>query len=83
MRKMVPYELYYKEVLLTDNTFIHDIYLGNDLFSLTLEYGTDENYTFVLDDGTTRRARMNSQENFTSIADFAAVLVNLGVLCSR
>ena len=25
MRKIVPYELYYKKVLLTDNTFIHDI----------------------------------------------------------
>lgn len=83
MRKLVPYELYYNKVLLTDKTFIHDIYLGNDSFSLTLEYGIDENYTFVLDDGTTRRARMNSQENFISIADFAAVYAFLEIKCSR
>ena len=70
---MTPYQLFYNKVLLMNDTVVRDLHPGNDSFSLMIEYGIDEEYTFVLDDGSTRKARVNSLEIFTGIGNIAAV----------
>ena len=79
MRRASSFVLYYNKIYLMNDTVLRDLHPSSDSFSLLIEYGVDREYTFVLDDGSTRRARVNSLETFGGIRDLAAVCVSVRV----
>ncbi|KAK8819290.1 hypothetical protein WA556_003841, partial [Blastocystis sp. ATCC 50177/Nand II] len=87
MRRASSFVLYYNKIYLMNDTVLRDLHPSSDSFSLIIEYGVDREYTFVLDDGSTRRARVNSLETFGGIRDLAASTIgtsanNVIVLCN-
>ena len=76
MRHTSQFQLYYNNVYLMNDTVIRKLHPGQDSFSLIIEYGLDRECTFILDDGSTRRARVNSLETFDGIRELAAVCVS-------
>lgn len=62
------------------DTVIRDLHPGSDTFSLDIDYGTDYEYSFVLEDGSVRRARVNSLDTFFDITRIAAVFYQISLL---
>ena len=79
MRQASSFVLYYNKIYLMNDTVLRDLHPSSDSFSLIIEYGVDRDYTFLLDDGSTRHARVNSLETFGGIRDLAAVFVSADV----
>ena len=56
-----------------NDTLLANIHPGCDQYSLIIEFGSELDYKFLLENGTTRRARVNEFESFVVIRGYAAV----------
>ena len=56
-----------------NHTILRSLHPGSDSFSIDIDYGTDSDYSFILEDGSVRCARVNSLDNFASINQIARV----------
>lgn len=56
-----------------NDTLLANVHPGRDQYSLIIEFGSEVDYKFLLENGTTRRARVNEFEAFVVIRDYAAV----------
>lgn len=65
-------------MLLMNSTVMSDIEPESKQFTLCIEFGVEKEYKFLLEDGSTRRARLNEFEPFAGIRDYAAVSVFVG-----
>lgn len=70
-------------MLLMNSTVMSDIEPDSKQFTLCIEFGAEREYKFLLEDGSTRRARLNEFEPFAGIRDYAAVSVLLDFQCRR
>ena len=81
MKKNSNFQLYYNKVYLMKDTVVRDLHPSSDTFSLDIDYGTDYDYSFVLEDGSVRRARVNSLDSFFDITRIAAVCCKRSCSC--
>lgn len=58
-------------------TVVRHLHPGSDSFTLVIDYGADYEYSFILENGSIRRARVNSLDTFTDIKRIASVYRSL------
>lgn len=73
LKKNTNFQLYYNKLYLTSHTILRSLHPGSDSFSIDIDYGTDSDYSFILEDGSVRCARVNSLDTFASINQIAKV----------
>lgn len=71
------FKLYYNKLYLMKETVVRHLHPGSDSFTLVIDYGADYEYSFILENGSIRRARVNSLDTFTDIKRIASVYRSL------